>query len=261
MADAGLFSNRPDVAIFADTGWEPRHVYETIEKVRERVSFPVEVVSNGRNLRDDVFQGVNAQGQPWLSIPVYLAGRNGAGDVGINWRQCTNQYKIKPIRRKALDLLGLRPKVRIPPETKIEMWLGISTDEVVRMKPNADWFIENRYPLIDEIGYSRHACIGWLQANHPDVPVGRSACIGCPFRSSSSWIAVRATDPKEFAKALELDGLLRSEEHWAGRAFRKDAYLHHRRLSLGEAVELDLEKVQDQEVAAFDNECEGYCGV
>ena len=260
MADAGMFSNRPDVAIFADTGWEPSHVYKTVEQVRTRVSYPVEVVSNGRNLREDVFRGVNAQGQPWLSIPVYLADRRG-GDVGINWRQCTNQYKIKPIRRKALDLLGVQPKGRVPPETRIEMWLGISTDEVTRMKPNADWFVDNRYPLIDEINYSREECVRWLKENHPDLPVGRSACVGCPFRSSSSWVGVRESDPDEFAKTLELDSLLRSESHWAGQVFRKDAYLHYRRVPLKEAIELDLEEMKDRKQATFDNECEGYCGV
>ena len=192
---------------------------------------------------------------------MYLASKDGGNGTGINWRQCTNQYKIKPIRRRALDLLGLKPKGRIPAETKIEMWLGISTDEVGRMKPNADWFVENRYPLIYEMSVSREECVRWLQEHHPDVPVGRSACIGCPFRSSASWVDVRTSDPDEFGRTLKLDGLLRSEEHWAGRAFRKHAYLHHRRMPLEKAIELDVSEMKDGGAAAFNNECEGYCGI
>ena len=67
-------------------------------------------------------------------IPVYLKERNGEGD-GIGGRQCTDNYKIRPIRRRIREMLGLRPRQRVPAGTTVELWLGISTD---RSHPHED---------------------------------------------------------------------------------------------------------------------------
>ena len=49
-------------------------------------------------------------------------------------RQCTEHYKVRPIRRKIRELIGLRKRQRIPSGATIELWLGISTDEAIRMR-------------------------------------------------------------------------------------------------------------------------------
>ena len=41
MASEGAFDRVPDCAIFADTRWEPPSVYDRIEWLRDRLSFPV----------------------------------------------------------------------------------------------------------------------------------------------------------------------------------------------------------------------------
>ncbi len=73
----------------------------------------------------------------YIDIPVYLKGRDGEGD-GIGRRQCTDGYKIRPIRRRMREMLGLRPRQRVPAGTAVELWLGISTDEAIRMKDSRD---------------------------------------------------------------------------------------------------------------------------
>jgi 3'-phosphoadenosine 5'-phosphosulfate sulfotransferase (PAPS reductase)/FAD synthetase len=48
-----------DHALFADTGWEPRAVYETLSRLRERAAqagFPIRMVSAG-NIRTDALNG------------------------------------------------------------------------------------------------------------------------------------------------------------------------------------------------------------
>ena len=79
MAEEGkiLDGLKPDVAIFADTKWEPERVYKTISAVRERVSFPIEIVDNGRNLAEDVSDGINASGKKWVPIPVFIRAADG----------------------------------------------------------------------------------------------------------------------------------------------------------------------------------------
>ena len=256
LADRGVFGVRPDAAVFADTGWEPQGVYDTVEWLRSEVSFPIITTSNGRSLREDVLNGVNAQGQPWLTIPVFLAEASG-DPAGINWRQCTKNYKLDPIQAEVRRLLGVRPRKHLSSDTNVEMWLGITTDEVIRAKPNREWWIAHRFPLIDDRPMSREECLEWFEANYPGRTLERSACVGCPFRSTSSWLSVRESDPGLFEEAVRMDARLRSPGHNASKMFRKQAFLHHRRIPLAEAIRADLEEEEDH----FMNECEGHCAL
>ena len=54
MAARGELTPMPDIAIFADTGWEPAAVYDHLDWLRsgEVLPFPVEIVKKS-NLRDD----------------------------------------------------------------------------------------------------------------------------------------------------------------------------------------------------------------
>ncbi len=134
MAREGAFGRVPDCAIFADTHWEPPSVYEHVEWLGDRLGFPLYVVDNGRSLREDVKTLTSHSGhRNYVDIPVYLKGGDGEAD-GIGKRQCTENYKVKPIRRRIRDMLGLKPKQRVPAGTTVEIWLSISTDEAIRMK-------------------------------------------------------------------------------------------------------------------------------
>ena len=257
LADEGAFGAKPDYAIFADTHWEPNSVYENLEWLKDRVSFPIVVTDNGRSLREDVRNGVNAQGKPWMTLPVFLSDLNG-NDAGINWRQCTKNYKLDPIRRKVQELLGVRPRESLPSATWIEMWLGITRDELLRVKNSRNWWVKHRYPLVDDIPMTRDECREWFYERFPDRYLGRSACVGCPFRSSVSWLEVKQSEPDLFDEAVEIDRMLRSDGHNAGKMFRKNAFLHHRMMPLDEALDADVAEQGDD---GFINECEGYCGI
>ena len=255
MATEGAFDTVPDCAIFADTHWEPPSIYEHLEWLRERLSFSLHVVDNGRSLREDVMALTNHSGAPnFVDIPVHLKGGSGEKD-GIGRRQCTTNYKIGPVRRKIRELLGLLPRQRVPAGTSVELWLGISTDEALRMKSSRDRWMVNRYPLI-EAGMSRRDCMDWWEARY-DRPLERSACIGCPFQSRRRWVETKQRWPDLFAEAVEMDAKLR-----AGLAYVKEPYLHPLRVPLERAVALDETRLgTGGEADGFGNECEGHCGV
>ncbi len=257
LAEQGEFGAKPDCAIFADTRWEPQSVYDNIAWLGSQVSFPVITTGNGRSLKEDVIDGINAQGQAWLTLPAYLAGSDGQPD-GINWRQCTKNYKLDPIRREVQKLLGVRPRQSLSSETNVEMWLGITTDEAMRVKPSRNWWIKHRYPLIDDVPMTREECQVWFADRYSHRELSRSACVGCPFRSSSSWLDIKRSEPELYRETVQIDAMLRSTRHNAGRMFRKQAFLHHRRIPLDEALALDS---QEREVNGFVNECEGHCGL
>jgi len=260
LAEHDFFEHKPDVAIFADTGWEPPAVYENIEWLRSVISFPIETVGIGRSLRDDVEAGVNARGRPWLSIPTFLSAPDGT-PAGMNWRQCTTDYKIKPIKEQVRRLLGLLPRSPVAYSTSMEMWLGITIDEAERMRVSPDPWIVNCYPLID-LGMSREDCIEWFHGEYPGRGLPRSACVGCPYHSASSWVQMRETDKTSFDDAVAIDKLLRSPDHNATSMFRNRVFLHSRRLPLEEAVALDTAELAAtaSEDEHWGNECAGICG-
>ena len=190
----------------------------------------------------------------YVDIPVYLKGRDGQGD-GIGRRQCTTNYKIRPIRRRIREMLGLRPRQRVPAGTSVELWLGISTDEAIRIKDSRDRWMTNRYPLI-EAGMSRSDCADWWAARY-DRSLERSACVACPFQSRQRWVEAKRRWPELFAEAVEIDANLRE-----GLALDKTPYLHMLRMPLAEAVALDEAVLgAGGQADGFGNECEGHCGV
>ncbi len=204
MAGGGAFGRAPDCAIFADTGWEPPTIYEHLDWLADKLRFPLHVVDSGRSLREDAKALVNRN---FLDMPVYLKGTDGSGD-GMGRRQCTEHYKVRPIRRKIRRLLGLRKRQRIPSGTTVELWLGISTDEAIRMRTSRDRWIRNRYPLI-ESGMSRQDCLAWWEARYdrPLEEVGlRRLPLPVPPEMGRDETAVPGAVPRSGGDRLEHAG-------------------------------------------------------
>lgn len=241
MAAHGEIDQMPDCAIFADTGWEPRAVYDHLAWISSGVlPFPIHVVSAG-NIREDAIARTNTPGQRFAAIPWYTV--SPAGRLGMGRRQCTKEYKLRPIQRKVGELLGGRMR------GGAEVWIGISADEVARMKPSRVGYIVNRFPLVERWA-SRRDCLTWLcDCGYPEPP--RSACIGCPFRSNAEW---RMLPDYEFADVVEVDSAIR---HQPG--FRHEQYAHASRKPLG-FVDLSTAEERGQ-LNLFNNECDGLCGV
>lgn len=76
---------KPEAAIFADTRWEPRHVYQHLDRLEHSLSeagIPLYRVSAG-NLRDDALD----PGHRYCSVPYFI--RNPDGSDGMGRRQCS----------------------------------------------------------------------------------------------------------------------------------------------------------------------------
>lgn len=258
MSCRGLLP-RLDYAVFADTGWEPRAVYDNLawlESVAAEHGIRVARVGS-RNIKDDALQsqvrGLVGDGDRHASMPLFVLGPN--GQRGMIKRQCTSEYKIRPITRFIRrTVLGLRPRQRIPQGVIVHHWYGISADESRRMRgPDAAWY-ENHYPLCDWPAsytgkrWTRHACMTWLAEHYPGRTFPRSACIGCPYHTNSEWAALT---PDEFADAVEVDRALRK----CG-GMRGDVYLHRDCVPL---EEVDLRSDIDRGQGELWSECCGVC--
>src|SRR5690606_19333493 len=130
MVAHGEFEHTPDCAIFADTGWEPRDVYEHLDRLEAELPFPLYRVSAG-NIRDEVLQAIQ-EGRRVATMPFHV--RNPQGKHAMLRRQCTSEYKVKPITKKIRELLGLKPGERAAGRVKVQLWMGISLDEIQRMR-------------------------------------------------------------------------------------------------------------------------------
>jgi hypothetical protein len=223
---------QPDVAIFADTGWEPRGVYEHLDRLEAALPYPVLRVSSG-NLRDDVL----SDSTRFAAVPFYV--RNPDGSDGMGRRQCTSEYKLAPITRKVRELLGATaPDYRRVPRGKVaEQWVGFSTDEVGRANRQRDsqgvQYLTTRYPLL-ELGMSRTDCERWLRIRGWGATT-KSACIGCPYHGNRAWRDLRDNRPDEWADAVAFDAALRTDGGRLADMLHGDAYLHRARVPLDRA--------------------------
>ena len=233
-----------DCAIFADTGNEPKEVYKWLDYLKGKLSYPLYIVDNG-NLKQDSLDS------NFLKIPVFTK-NTVTEEKGFGRRQCTREYKIYPIQRKVRELLGLKKHQRVPKDTKVEMLIGISKDEMSRMASSRDWWIDNQYPLVLEKQFSRIDCYNWLKNNNHPIP-DKSACTYCPFNSNSSWLRHKK-DPEEWVQLIKFDKEIRNKIRYKD----VEAYLHKDCVPLDEA-ELDPHKDQ---MDMFNDICdEGMCGV
>ena len=247
---------KPDFAIFADTGWEPPAVYENLEWLEEQLSYDVIRVENG-NLRENILSGTNTRGNKFIDIPVFII--NPDGTSGVATRQCTEQHKIIPIHRYLREYLGLKHGKRAQTDIQVDMWLGITIDEAARRKPSKNAWITNIYPLIDRHepndrgrNLSRLQLHQWFQEHYPERHLPKSACIGCPYHTDALWAEMKKNDPESFQDAVNVDWALRNVPASRG-SLKGTAYLHK---SLTPLSDVDLSQAVP-ESEAMQQECEG----
>lgn len=247
----------PDFAVFADTQAEPQSVYDWLDWLETQLPYPVYRVTKG-NLTSDslkVHQRKDGSGERVNNlIPAFGILPNGEKTAAIG-RKCTNDYKILPILNKIKYLCGV---TRGQKEVTVTQWIGISWDELQRMKDARFPWTIHRFPLI-ELRMTRRQCLEWMQSNgYPEPP--RSACVYCPFHSDTEWRRLRNDEPLEFIKAIHFDKQLRTAHANHNKRMKMEVYLHNSCKPLDE-VDFDSDEDKGQQVWDFQAECEGMCGV
>lgn len=204
------FLPRVDLALYVDTGWEPRSTRafacmwtswledRGIRVVTIRV--PGNLVERGAVL-----------------IPAFCAYESG-GLAGMLRRQCTAHWKVKPTLHWIRDNLSSR----------VELWLGITADESWRAAESRVQYVVNRFPFL-ELGWTRTYVVRWLYEHGLEIPP-RSSCVCCPFRTHEEWIRI-ANDDEDRQAAIRADEMVRHAK--PGYL----CYLHRRRVPLSELFE------------------------
>lgn len=224
-----------DAAIHADTTHERALTYDFAKRWTPWLeSHGIQIITV-QPKPNEISLGENAVVDP----PAYTIGNGVHGQIR---RQCTSDWKINPMRRwLQSNRFG----------QTVEMWLGISLDEVQRMKDSNVKYITNRWPLIEK-RMSRHDCKLWLERHGLEIPP-RSACVFCPFHSRGEWRDLRDNGNGDWEKAIEVDRKIRKARP------PYDLFVNVQRVPLDEA-DLDNE-IDKGQLSLWENECEGVCGV
>lgn len=263
MAAAGEVTPMPTCAIFADTQAEPPAVYSYLDWLEKQLPFPVYRVTAGNLTEFQLTFTKAAQGEDYIRnvIPAFM--RNPDGSQGMLLRKCTGDFKLAPIRRKTREIYEETGRVGII------QWIGISRDEMIRMKDSGVQYITNRYPLVD-LRMTRDRCIKWLEAHSYPVPV-KSACFYCPYHGNQYWNELKTTDPVLFERAAQFedDWNMQVKRDMRATQIRVRICLHRSLVPLRQIDFAGLAK-NEQEIMAdrqrqydfgFMNECDGLCGV
>lgn len=208
---------KPQAAIFSDTKSEPGHVYQTVEWLREKLSYPIHTVSWG-DLGKNTWKALTGHPVPerghhqpgYIDLPIF-------SQSGMAKRQCTSVYKIAPIKREIRRIAE-----SAPPALTATQYLGISTNEKQRAKPAREAWLNNQYPLIEH-GWTRADCNDWLRREYPETVIRRSACYFCPYRSKSDWREIRDFYPAMYQDALAMERQM--QEHPRGPWFLRSGGL------------------------------------
>lgn len=262
MAAKGEITPMPDFAVFADTQAEPESVYKWLDWLETQLPFPVYRVTKG-SLTDDslTLTAATDRAKSYITgelymrrlIPAFGLMPNGEKTIAIG-RKCTADYKIKQIEKCVIEKAGI---TRAQKECTVTQWIGISWDELQRMKSNFPAWSQPRWPLIEK-RMTRQMCLNWMLNNgYPEPP--RSACVYCPFHSDKEWRRLRDEEPHEFAKAVDFDHKLR-EIARKDRVLKMTVFLHNSCKPLDE-IDFDSDEQKGQMVWDFQAECEGMCGI
>ena len=261
MAKHKFITPMPDAAIFADTQAEEPQTYEYLNFLKEVLPFPVYEVTKGdltaETLKTRYFTKDNKQGkkgETYLKriIPCFGKMPNGEKLAALG-RSCTADYKIQPVT-SLIKKLSDKPS----PSNPVTQWLGISYDEIQRMKDSPKKWLIHRFPLIEK-RIHRQQCLEWIKAHgYPEPP--RSACYYCPFHSDEEWRRIRNDNPEYFKKAVEYDKKLRQSHKELNPSMKMETFLHRSCKPLDQ-VDFDSDEDKGQQTWDFMAECEGLCGV
>jgi hypothetical protein len=212
-----------DLAIHSDTTHEASGTYAHAEKwtpwLEEHGVKVVTVQSS------DTYQTLDSTITSVL-IPAFTLNQKGVS--GQVRRQCTNRWKIMPIRKHLRTLLPPNPKAGA-----VQLITGISWDEATRIRDSDVAYITHDYPLVDA-RIKRSDCVSWLENHGLDIPP-KSSCVFCPYQSPVRWQETKRAAGPDWDKAVMVDEQIRYKRKEAANV---ECFVHPYRKPLREAVNI-----------------------
>ncbi|MGI0080839.1 MAG: phosphoadenosine phosphosulfate reductase family protein [Nitrososphaerales archaeon] len=213
-------NNAPlDEAVFADTGSELPETYQNVrmaESYLKKFYIPFRTVKSNTGTLYETCKRRRV-------IPSKI------------WRWSTRDYKITPIHRHYRSL-----------NCHINEYLGISFDEIERVKPNREPYITSIFPLVDN-RITRDDCIRIIKEAGLKVPI-KSGCFFCPFHSLEEWRWIYENHHDLYIKAMHLE---EDSKHFPDQRLNK--------VTLRVLKDEHFNNGSRSAPTLSDNPCEAYC--
>jgi hypothetical protein len=231
---------KPDMAVMIDVEREKSATWRYAEAVLipELAKIGVNLVIKKKSEFTDV--DIYSKDERLVLIPAFTLLN---GQVGKGSAFCSGEWKRDVVMRY----------LRSEGVESCRNWLGISLDEVSRVRgPRRKWF-QPHYPLIFDVPMTKADCIHLVvnEMGWPEAP--KTACKMCPNHDHQGWRRMKQEDPEDFAYAVQFDlDLRKTHPHM---------YLHTSCVPLGE-VDFSSDSPTGQGDLFRTNSCEsGYCYV
>ncbi len=190
---------KPDLAVMVDTTREKTAVLTYAREITGPALAQVGVLLHVVSTTDFATVDLTSKNGKHILIPGFTD-ITGA-EVGKFSNFCSGKWKREVIDR------WLR---RVHQVKACDRWIGISIDEMRRVRQPRQLWARNLYPLI-ELRLRREGCLRIVQEmGWPPPP--RSSCWMCPNQSNAEWLDLKENHPEDFAKAVDLDLFIRQTD-------------------------------------------------
>lgn len=222
---------RPDLAVIIDTEREQSTTWQYMDSVitpaLATVGLKLNRVRKSEFEEKDIYGGAD---NDRLLIPAFT---DQSGEVGKLSNYCSSYWKREVVKRWA-NAQGVKA---------VDMWIGISVDEMGRVQKDKTPKWKTRYPLIEQ-AMNRGECVALVKRmGWPEPP--RSSCYMCPNHTAHEWRDIRDNKPADWQAAIQFEREIRILD--------PHAFLHH------DCVPLDQADLDEQNGVLFEHCDSGHC--
>lgn len=202
----------PDLAFMADTGREKSStwpfVYDFIMPQLALIGLKLNIVKSEEFASLHLFSGGGDVLMPGFT--------NQSGSVGKLSAFCSGRWKVD-VAERYLRSLGI---------VTANNWIGISIDEMRRVRKQHRPWLKLWYPLVFGFPLRRVQCVELIRSVGWEGNIPHSACYMCPNMGDAEWVDMKRNWPEDFAKAC----LIENEIHLRDPHF----FIHPSCVPLGE---------------------------
>ena len=183
---------RPDYAFMTDTGREKSGTWPFVDGfIRPhlaKVGLELTIVKKSEFCEIDLFSAASQS----VMLPGYTTQGGGVGKLQ-GW--CSGRWK-GDVAERWMRSIGIETATN---------WIGISLDEMRRVRSQHRGWLKLQYPLIFILRYTRSKCIERIRADGWTGEIPHSACWMCPNMSDGEWLDMSINWSGDFAAACALE--------------------------------------------------------
>lgn len=198
---------KPEIIVMADTAYEKSRTWEYheqhVQPILDELGIPF-VVAPHSLATVDLWGGKDGQ---TLLIPAFTTLDQRPGEWGKLPTFCSGEWKEAVFFRQ-LKALGYGPGTEQP---RVQVWMGMSRDEIHRLKYSRRKWAEYKYPLVADIPLHRAQCKELLRRHGLPQTIS-SECWMCPNQQKIEWQVMQEESPKDYEKAGKLERRIRMRD-------------------------------------------------